>query len=418
MRFWITLTLGIVLISAFGSAAYVYFPEAFGYGKAESAFVRSSVSPVSSQKLPLFEYDRVRDDVDKVRQFTQGSSVFHLRNDGEGDLQLHLGSKSCSCAAIRLDKDGQTLLRFAATKEVEDLEKAQQENRRDRAADAVEGRGNVNPTGKIVLRPGEQADFVVEWDAQDFVGVKTVTGAVLSSDPRSERREVEFVVRLNVYPELIVEPSLFSFGQLRDGQERQESIAVYSLVHEDLSVEFESATSSAVTVDVRPMTEEEKTASKAKSGFIATATVKGRLPVGDYSETVVFRTNLPQQAQRRVSVSGFVNGEIEVHPGRIDFRTASQAGGAKQRVSISAPALAEGETLVLDEKRIQTEPEADVVGATLSRHEEYPQVWLAEVFIKPTKHVGPFKAWIPIADSKGQDRVTILVEGNLAAAGH
>lgn len=416
MRFWLTLTAGIALISAFGSAAFVYFPEAFGYGKAESAFVRTSVSPVLSHKLPLFEYDRTRDDVDKVRQFTQGTSVFHLRNDGEGDLQLHLGSKSCSCAAIRLDKDGQTLLRFAKTKEEEDAAQRQEENRRDHAADAVEGEGNLNPTGKIVLRPGEHADFVVEWDAQDFVGVKTVTGNVLSSDPRSERREVEFVVRLNVYPELIVEPSLFSFGQLRDGQERQESISVYSLVHDDLAVEFESATSSAVTVDVRPMSEEERSASKAKSGFIATATVKGRLPVGDYSETVVFRTNLPQQAQRRVSVSGFVNGEIEVHPGRIDFRTVSQAGGAKQRVSISAPVLGEGETLHLDEKRIQTEPEGEFIGATLARHDEYPQVWLAEIFVKPTKHVGRFKAWIPIADSNGRDRVTILVEGNLAAA--
>lgn len=415
MRFWLTACVGIVVISGFSSAVYVYYPEAFGFGKAEPLVPTTAESPVAKDKLPLLEFDRQKEEIDKVPQFQEGTTVYHLRNDGQGDLLMELGSKSCGCAAIRIDKGGKTLTRFAKSRELEDAQKKLEENRKEKVSEAVEGMGNIDPGGKVTLGPGESADFVIEWDTKDYVGVKTVTGTLLTTDARSDRREVEFVVRLNVLPELVVDPVSFSFGQLRDGQERQESVRMYSLRKEDLSIEFLSATSPAITVAVRPMNEQELSATKAKSGFVATATVKGRLPVGDYAETVIFGTNLPQQKERRVGLTGFVNGDIEVHPGRVYFETVSQAGGATKRVSISAPVLGKNESLRIDEKRIQVEPNEDIVGVTIARQEEFSQVWTVQLFIKPSKHVGRFKAWVPIVDSQGQERVTIFAEGNLAA---
>lgn len=411
MRFWITTIVGIFVISGLSAALYIWNPETFT--STTKVYRPERLDAFTGQNLPRLEFDQQLIDVPDVSQFTTGETRFPVRNEGESELHLRLGSKSCTCAAIRLEKDGKVLARFAKAKELEDAakQKEKEENpaERDKITDAVLGEGNVNPTSVVALKPGEKADFVIEWDTKDTTGTKQIGGEIFSNDPRSERRSVMFDVRLAVIPELLLKPQYFSFGQLRDDQKREESLAIFSMANDDLQVEVLSSSHPALSVDLRPMTEEEKKSYQAKSGFVATATVLGKLPVGDFNERVMIKTNVREQAELSLSAMGIVDGLFEVHPGRVDFGTIPHQNEHKQKVSISSRGLPEGEILAVDEKNISP----DFVRASIRRHEDSQQVWILDIVAQPTGGVGKFHGVVPIVNSKGEELIRVAITGTL-----
>ena len=102
MKFWITVCFGIILISALSTALVIWNPDKF---KARSPSAVTNKRPIPrepSEKPPTMEVDNVLVDIPNVKQFTSGETRFPIRNTGEGDLNLRLGSKSCTCAAVRL----------------------------------------------------------------------------------------------------------------------------------------------------------------------------------------------------------------------------------------------------------------------------------------------------------------------------
>jgi hypothetical protein len=411
MRFWITAFVGIVFISGMSTAMYLWNPETFAY-RPDSEYRPKPLDPYAGQKVPRFEFDRQLDVVENVAQLTQGVSTFKLRNDGEVELQLRLGTKSCTCTAVRIDKNGQTLTRFAKTKELEDLEKQKErENdptQKETPSEAVEGQGNVNPTTVVTLAPGETADFVFEWDSKDKVGLKQIGGSVFSNDPRADRKEVHFDVRLNIVPEILLDPGYVSFGQLRENQLREETLHIHSPIHSDLKVEYLSASHPSLTAELRPLTDEEKTRLKAKSGWAATVRVNGKLPIGDFSEKLQFRTSIKQHPELTVLAAGMVDGLIEVHPGKVDFGVVTGLGKASTRtVSISTRGLPPEETLAVDEKGIKPE----FIRASLRRHPDSQQVWILEMSVDPSGPAGKFQGYVPILDSKGEVRVSVALRG-------
>jgi hypothetical protein len=419
MRFWISAIVGIVLLSGMSTALFLWNPDQFTY-RPPKPYKAEPLDPFVGQKIPKFEFDKKRIDVPNVQQLTSGESVFPIRNEGESELQLRLGSKSCTCMAIRLDKGGKTYSRFAKIKQLESIEKQREREKdptqKDKISEAVEGQGNVNPAGVVTLAPGESAEFVIEWDSKDAVGVKQIGADVFSNDPRPDRKSVNFDVQLNIVPELITEPGYLSFGQLREDQKREESMKIFSMVHENLTVEYVQSSHPSVSASVRPMTEEEKVASKAKSGYMVTVAVDGRLPVGDMSERVMFKTNLPQNPDLPVMVAGMVNGLIEVSPSPLSFGVVTGGKDVTKQVYISARGLDPAENLTVDEKNIQLrvdekELPADFVQAKVGRHQDSQQLWVVDVTIRPGAAVGRFHAFLPILDSKGEVRVNVTAEG-------
>ncbi|MBY0587327.1 hypothetical protein K2X85_09140 [bacterium] len=424
MRFWISAIVGIVLLSGVSTALFLWNPDQFTY-RSPKDYKPQPLDPFLGQKIPKFEFDTKRIEVPNVQQLTSGESVFHLRNEGESELQLRLGSKSCTCMAIRIDKEGKTYSRFAKIKQLENIEKQREREKdptqKDKITEAVEGQGNINPASVVTLAPGETADFVIEWDSKDTVGVKQIGADVFSNDPRPDRKSVNFDVALNIVPELLTEPSYLSFGQLRENQKREETLKVFSMVHEDLTVDYVQSSHPSVSATIRPMNADEKEKSKAKSGFIATVTVDGRLPVGDMNERVMFKTNLKQNPELPIIVAGMVNGLIEVSPSPLTFGIVTGGKEVTKQVYISARGLDPQETLSADEKNIQLRVDEkvlppDFVQAKVGRHQDSQQLWVVDVTIKPGSVVGKFHAFIPILDSKGEARVNVTAEGVLSGA--
>lgn len=424
MKFWITVSVGIVVISAVGSATYVLYPGAFGMGSPPPIYAKPIETTSAPEESPQFEADRLIDRIASVRQGDAGDSRFVIRNDGKGDLELKLGSKNCSCTAIRIDKlvgsQKTTLTRFAKTKKLEDREKNKQLGTdRDKIEDAEEGAGNINPTGKVVLKPGETADFVMEWSTADDIVVdkvvhKRIEGEVLTNDPRREKTLVMFVVELDILPELVINPGYFNFGKLLDDEEHEYSLQIYSVIHDDLHVDLDPSSTSEVQVQLRPMTTEEKQKVDARSGYVATAVLRrNELAAdteGNYHGLVKFKTNLEKIPERAVSVTALVYAPIVVDPGRIGFEQASQNGTKPKTVEITAAGLGEAEALAVDENRIRVEVgEQGMIQASIRRRS--PTTWRLEIGLKPTRHVGAFRAWVPVMDSKGQTRATVLVDG-------
>ncbi len=424
MRFWISAIVGIIILSGLSTALFIWNPDQFTV-RPPNAFKPKPIDPFVGQKLPKLEFDTKRIDVPNVQQMTSGESVFHLRNEGESELQLRLGSKSCTCMAIRIDKGGKTYTRFAKAKQLEDIEKQRARekdpNQKDKISEAVEGQGNIDPASVVVLAPGEEADFIIEWDSKDTVGVKQIGADVFSNDPRPDRKSVNFDVQLNIVPELLFDPGYLSFGQLRENQKREESLKIFSMVHEDLTVEYTSSSHPAISAVVRPMTDEEKSDKKAKAGYVVTVTIDGKLPVGDMNEKAMFKTNLKQQPIIPITVAGMVDGNFEVNPGNVNFGVVTSSGNNLKKVFISARALPPEESLLVDTSKVTVAVDGkpianDFIGVTIGRHPDSKQLWELDVTAKPSASVGKFHGHISITDSKGEPLLTVSFEGVLSGS--
>ena len=415
MKFWITVCFGIILISALSTALVIWNPDKFKGRSAAAATNKRPIPLKPTEKPPMIEVDKVLVDLLNVKQFESGETRFPIRNTGEGDLNLRLGSKSCTCAAVRLEKDGKVLSRFAKTKEMEDREKTphpeKDPKKRDHISDAVDGQGNILPAAIVTLKKGETCDYVIEWDTKDQVGIKQIGGDVFTNDP--DKKSVTFDVRLHVAAELLLEPAYVNFGQLREDQLREESLNIFSPTHDDLKVEFLSSSNPAITATLTPMTDEQKAKHQAKSGWVANVKANGKLPFGDLQEKLLFSTNLEGQKELQVAVTGIVDGLFEVHPGKVIFGLVKGEGDHAKKVSIASRGLAADETLAVDEKGIQP----DFIGATIRRHEDSKQVWMLEVFVKPQRPHGKFHGSVPIIDSKGERLLEIAVEGTIVEGG-
>lgn len=424
MKFWITVCVGIVLISAVGSATFVLYPAAFGMGSPPPVYVQPTEETPPPADAPRVEFDRNIDTIADVRQGESGNSVFVIRNEGKSDLELRLGSKNCSCTAIRIDKqvgsEKKTLTRFAKTKKFEDHKKQKPlATEREAAHDATNDDSNINPTAKVFVKPGETAEFVMEWSTADDHVVdkvvhKRIEGEVLTNDPRPGKTIVQFFVELDILPELVVNPAYFNFGKLLDDEEHEYSLQIYSVVHDDLTVELDPASAKEIQVELRPMSEEEKKKVDAKSGYVATAVLRrNQLPAdeeGNYLGMVKFKTNLERIPERSLSATAVVFAPIVVDPGRVRFEQVSQSGVEPKIVEITASDLGDGQTLAVDENRIRVDVgEKGMVKASIQQRS--PTTWRLEIGLNPTRHVGAFRALVPVQDSKGETRATILVDG-------
>ncbi|MBX9654583.1 hypothetical protein K2Y11_13290 [bacterium] len=421
MKFWLTVCFGIIVISAFSTALVIWNPDTFKGGN-KGPTVKKPIPRNPDEKPPEIQVDQILIDLPDVKQFTSGETRFPVKNVGEGELNLRLGSKSCTCAAVRLEKDGKVLSRFAKTKEMEDRQKTlhpeQDPKKRDHISEAVDGQGNVNPSAIITLKTGESADYVIEWDTKDQVGIKQIGGDIFTNDPN--KKNVSFDVRLHVQASLMMNPTHVNFGQLRENQLREETLSIYSPTREDLQVEFLSSTNPSISATLRPMTDEEKERKKAKSGFEVTVTANGKLPFGDLQQKLQFKTNIEGQKELVVLVTGFVDGLIEVHPDKARFDLIRGPGNHSKKLSISTRGLPPEETLSVDEKRIHfldvdgKTIQADFIGATIRRHEDSKQLWILEVFVKPDRPQGKFQGFVPVFDSKGEIQLNVAFEGTVA----
>ncbi|MGL5096962.1 MAG: DUF1573 domain-containing protein [Planctomycetia bacterium] len=353
MKFWITATLGIIVIAGLSTAVYVANPES----RLQKPKPTASTAP--AEPMPKAVALKSQDSIGDLQQNQKGKSTYEIRNDGKAVLELKNGKTNCGCVAINV---------AAAS-----------------------------------LEPGATTTVTLDWDTKERMGEYTANGEIDTHAP--ENPKLAFSAKLTVVADVVMTPPALRLGVLNEAEGATQSLFVTSVLHDNLEIKNFQSSSPGVEAVAKPMTAEKLAEMKVKSGHEVVVTVKPYRPVGGFSEKIVFNTSLERTPELTMSVSGQVEGRIQIAPNRIDFAPAAGGSLAEQTLRIFAKGMAANETLKLGEV------EPSFLKVKLEKSPEFKVLWLLTAAVDPAAPLGGFEGSISILDGTGQKRLNVPVRG-------
>ncbi|RIK77399.1 MAG: hypothetical protein DCC67_12740 [Planctomycetota bacterium] len=233
--------------------------------------------------------------------------AFPIRNAGRIPLTVEFVSHTCKCTEVLLD--GQ----------------------------------HAEPGVTAVVKPGEQIEVVLEWEAPPTAGPFRHGATFTTNDPARSR--LELTVEGDVVESTTLEPSILSFGTVQVGQAGRAEVYVMSFLEpgvEVLSHEVRDAKlAEQVKVTVEPVAKEQLPDPKALAGVKIVAEYQPKA-IGPFSGSLKATTNLKQAPTLIVPISGLVKGDITIFgnnwiesTGMLRMDPGTTATGTKSRLSVT-----------------------------------------------------------------------------------
>ena len=236
-----------------------------------------SPAPVAATKSgpgarPVAVMEEEEFDFDKLRNKTMDNEhIFKVRNAGNAPLEFTGSSVSCTkCTFVELKK--------------------------------------------TMIPPGESGEVVVRWNVDTFEDHFRQSAKVNTNDPNNP--ELRFVVTGKVVRPLAVEPQKLVLSSVHVGESAQGKIRLSAYFIDRLEVADEQFTddSTAKYFEVSTASVAEgQLENRAKSSVEITVTAKPGLPVGAFNQTLTMKTNVPEEPEVSIPISGEVSGAVTIN---------------------------------------------------------------------------------------------------------
>lgn len=233
-----------------------------------------------------------------------GKHTWTIKNTGEGPLELLKGSSTCSCTVADFEKDPKTGV-------------------------AVD---------KIKLKPGESHEITVSWTPKGRGPFHKET-SIETNDPENPviwfriNGEVRFAL------ETLPQTDVLDVGRVPNSQGAEAKMALFSPDRPETKVlDVTTSRPELVEVKVLPLDENELKELKemnVETGYRLAFTIKPTSEVGDFREEVVVKSDHPQMQTMKLTVSGRLEGPINVIPNGIRIDGATSSDGGKQAAILS-----------------------------------------------------------------------------------
>ena len=185
--------------------------------------------------------------------------TFTLRNDGDGDLDLEEGAKSCKCTALKI--------------------------------------------GKAKLTPGEQTDVILRWRVEQPSEDFSQYAHVHTND--TQNPDVKLVVKGKVEGLLKLEPSTqWDLEALKEDEPTEFEGRVISSILDSFEIRSLESPNPNITAEAVPLSAEELTRLGAKSGFKILTRIAPRFDVGLIKETLAIHTTARDGVTLKVDIVG------------------------------------------------------------------------------------------------------------------
>jgi hypothetical protein len=192
------------------------------------------------------------------------------------------------------------------------------------------------------LAPGETCEIVVRWNVDTYEDHFRQSAKVQTNDPDHE--ELRFVITGKVVRPLAVEPEKLVFTNARVGELNQAKVRLLAFFSDHLQVTgfklAEPSTEEYFDITTTPLSKDELEKA-AQSGIEVTVTIKPGLPVGSINQSLQLTTNIEEDPEVKVPISGEVTGAVTIshkdwdsdfnylHVGHV-----KQSAGAKATVNL------------------------------------------------------------------------------------
>jgi hypothetical protein len=396
MRFWLTVVVGIALVTAVSTAIYVYNPE-LQIRKEQTTVVADAAS---GEAAPKAVPDALEKTEQNLPQMHEGQTVFEIRNDGKTDLSLRPEIPNCTCVSseIRRTKSDGTI---EFVKLVGPKSKSEYFN------------WEASEKGRqfVYLEPGQTGKFIVAWKTEMKMGKDVVRAPLRTNDPV---KRLDFRVVLDIKPDVLAEPRIVEFGHLDEGGKAELSTLVYSTIRSDLTLSDIATSAKSLHAKIEPIPPDDAKRLTAKSGGKLVIWTDGTQPVGPFYERVTLKTNIRNNAPLEIGVTGDVTGKIEVAPSnRVDFKiVALDENERQERRDIFARGLPPGTHLRVDE----VEPK--FLAVQLNKDPKIKTLWTLTIAVPRDARPGEFKGNIGICDQAGNRKLNISVQGIVAGGAY
>lgn len=163
------------------------------------------------------------------------------------------------------------------------------------------------------IEPGETGEVVVRWNVETFENHFRQSATISTDDP--EHESLHFVIFGKVVRPLQIEPEKVVLSNVQVGQAAEAKVLLTAYFNDDLQVLKQSfsdeATAEFFDVTAAP-TPKAKLPEGATSGVELTVKVKPGLPVGSFSQTLKLQTNVQDEEETSIAVSGEIGGAVNI----------------------------------------------------------------------------------------------------------
>jgi hypothetical protein len=217
-----------------------------------------------------------------------GTHTWTLSNVGEADLDIWLGSSTCSCTVPKLKGEG--------TQET--------------------------------VRPGGTTEIEVEWRTKELNGEFAKSVTIGTSDP--DRPELRFSIHGEVHSPVVVLPTphdgVISLGDISTDEVKRMALAVFSPDRPELKLtKLSSSKPELISLKAEPMKPPERDSLKIKAGYRVEIEIKPGASLGTFREEMTIETDHPDQPQVQLVLAGTTSGPISVVPSILRFVTSGRA---------------------------------------------------------------------------------------------
>ncbi|HVX15459.1 MAG TPA: DUF1573 domain-containing protein [Pirellulales bacterium] len=164
------------------------------------------------------------------------------------------------------------------------------------------------------VEPGESVQIVVRWNVDTYEDFFRQSATVKTNDPYHDA--LRFVITGKVVRPLQVEPQKLVASNIQVGEPASLKATLSAYFSEDLQIVDRSfgepATAEYFAVDVTQVPKD-RLAEGVKSALEVTVNIKPGLPVGSILQTLHLKTNIEDEPETTVPISGDVVGAVQVY---------------------------------------------------------------------------------------------------------
>ena len=242
----------------------------FSGGCAPSAPVATSTpAPEAAPPgpLPRAVADELEHDFGSLKIGETGRHVFTIRNEGQGPLEIKTGRTTCKCTLSRLSRD--------------------------------------------VVAPGESTEVELSWSIKEEKPEFQQQAEILTNDP--DHKAIHFTVRGKVVFALVLTPTrIWTFPDLGDEKPVTVSGTLHSPLYDAFQIVSTSTGNPLFRIDTSPLDAAQLAELSAKSGYAVAVTVSPGMPVGEFQETGLIRTDVEGGTDVPLDFVGQRSGPISV----------------------------------------------------------------------------------------------------------